>query len=242
LFTTRTEALASHSLQWALANLILFLFPSLILATYTIGAQLGFQNHDTPRQLADFLAYFSFWAGSASIFTGKSFYIYFTDRLIGLPASMIFPQFFRYHLAVPLILGRRRHRSHFSFKSQRRLHRVCVKSVFTIFVLGLNHRSLPLRKSFFLVRYPESTSHNRYRQNYDTRDLSAPRQFRSSAGSTICRFCTSWSPNIVGGYNMESLGIGLLSDLHLRFLFLVVQTRVRAIILSACDVLTSFSM
>jgi hypothetical protein len=41
---------------------------------------------------------------------------------------------------------------------------------------------------------------------------------------------------------MESLGIGLLSDLHLRFLFLVVQTRVRAIILSACDVLTSFSM
>jgi hypothetical protein len=71
-------------LQWALANLILFLFPSLmvIMATYTVGAQLGLQNHDAPHQLAYFLAYFSIWTGSASIFTGKSFCIHVTDRLI----------------------------------------------------------------------------------------------------------------------------------------------------------------
>jgi hypothetical protein len=35
------------------------------------------------------------------------------DSVFNHPASLIFPQFFRYHLILPLILGRRRHRSHF---------------------------------------------------------------------------------------------------------------------------------
>ncbi|KAJ7805982.1 hypothetical protein B0H14DRAFT_2610771 [Mycena olivaceomarginata] len=79
--------------------------------------------------------------------------------------------------------------------SQRRLNRVCGKSIFTIFILGLNNRSLPLRKSFFL--------------HLGSLGLVPGLQFVDFVhrGRLIL-----WEDTI------ESLGIGPLSHLHLRFL------------------------
>jgi hypothetical protein len=70
---------------------------------------------------------------------------------IEFTADILFPHFFRYRLILYLILGRRRHRSHFSFMSQRRLNSTCGRSHFTIFVLGASHRSLPVGKDIIFV-------------------------------------------------------------------------------------------
>ncbi|KAJ6521274.1 hypothetical protein DFH09DRAFT_527786 [Mycena vulgaris] len=62
--------------------------------------------------------------------------------------ALHFPVFFRYHLILPLILGRCRHRSHFFFMSQHRLGRACgrlqFKQCFTTFGLGASHKSIPM--------------------------------------------------------------------------------------------------
>ncbi|KAJ7477879.1 hypothetical protein B0H11DRAFT_1917038 [Mycena galericulata] len=49
-----------------------------------------------------------------------------------------------YNGSLLIFFSRRRHRSHFSFMSQRRLERTCGKHRFTIFILGVHHRSLPM--------------------------------------------------------------------------------------------------
>ncbi|KAJ7878243.1 hypothetical protein B0H13DRAFT_1892792 [Mycena leptocephala] len=77
------------------------------------GSQLGIYNHPSPEDQAYFFTYCSVSSGSSSLFI----------------ASILFPRFFRYHLIIPLILGHRRHRSHFPFISQRRSNRACGKSL-----------------------------------------------------------------------------------------------------------------
>ncbi|KAF7366096.1 hypothetical protein MVEN_00486000 [Mycena venus] len=74
------------------------------------------------------LTYFAICSGSANVFI----------------ASLIFPHTLRYHLVIPSILGQRRHRSHFSFMSNRRLNRVCGKLCFTVFIMGFRSRSFPV--------------------------------------------------------------------------------------------------
>lgn len=75
---------------------------------------------------------------------------YFPLMNIALEGGVMFPRFFRFHQVIPLLLGCRRHRSHFSFMSQRRVNRACGKQVtswFTIFVMGLLVRSIPVGKA-----------------------------------------------------------------------------------------------
>ncbi|KAJ7772497.1 hypothetical protein B0H14DRAFT_3590062 [Mycena olivaceomarginata] len=130
LFSSRPEAVASKCLRWFALNLMLFLLPLLggSLAMLTLGARLGIYGHKNPHQLAYMLTYFAICSGSANVFI----------------ASLIFPRTLRYHLVIPLILGRRRHRSHFSFMSNRRLNRVVGKLHFTVFIMGFRSRSFPV--------------------------------------------------------------------------------------------------
>ncbi|KAJ7833966.1 hypothetical protein B0H14DRAFT_2591173 [Mycena olivaceomarginata] len=62
-------------------------------------------------------------------------------------ASILFPRFFRYHVIIAALLGQRRHRSHFSFMSRRRMDQICGNGQqwYTVFVMGLKSRSLPVQ-------------------------------------------------------------------------------------------------
>ncbi|KAJ7801282.1 hypothetical protein B0H14DRAFT_2615489 [Mycena olivaceomarginata] len=188
LFASRPDAVASHFLKWMSLNLILFLFPffSGLLALYSLGDRLGIYNHESPKSLAYTLAYFAISSGSANIFI----------------AGLIFPTIFRYHLVGPLILGRRRHRSHFSFMSNRRMNRVCGKSCWTIFVMGFQARSLPV------VVNGETTIDGIYwqLQNLGVVPTSGFPHFYFTYGGRRIR----WDDT------MNSLGLGPLSHLHLK--------------------------
>ncbi|KAJ6595272.1 hypothetical protein B0H10DRAFT_1960549 [Mycena sp. CBHHK59/15] len=138
LLRSRPEAVGFYRLRWALVNAMLFLLPFLaeIAILVLLGSQLGFRNHQSPVEMVYFLVYC--WASSGC---GLLFI-----------ASVRFPRVFRYHLVIPLILGCRRHHSHFSFMSQCRLKALCGKtdegpsddsqSTFTIFILGIINDSI----------------------------------------------------------------------------------------------------
>jgi hypothetical protein len=71
---------------------------------------------------------------------------YFLMQVV--PASLLFPRFFRYHLMVTLLVERRCHCSHFSFMSEHRRNQICKPENprMTIFILGILSRSLPVHK------------------------------------------------------------------------------------------------
>ncbi|KAJ7749861.1 hypothetical protein B0H14DRAFT_3603375 [Mycena olivaceomarginata] len=197
LFPTKSEALLRHWIAWACVNMALFLLPSsIIYATiHLFGACLGLGADPAPQQMAYCMAYFSCVTGAALLFI----------------ATIFFPRFFRYHLIVPLILGRPRHRSHFSFISQRRAKPAYRESEFSIFILGLSRlgascRSLPLCVS------KDTTVDEVYRK------LAAlglvPNTRHYLLYFLHCGRRTSWNDT------MRSLEVGPLSQLELRARFL----------------------
>ncbi|KAJ7045656.1 hypothetical protein C8F04DRAFT_443967 [Mycena alexandri] len=133
LSKSRPEAVGFHGLYFFLANLALFLLPgaTYLLSFLLLGIPLGISVHQSPENAA---YVFLFLSGSSGLF------------LLFL-GGVIFPKFFRFHQVIPLVLGRRRHRSHFSFMSERRKASACGKHCgpwFTIFIMGLLVRSLPV--------------------------------------------------------------------------------------------------
>ncbi|KAJ7875901.1 hypothetical protein B0H14DRAFT_2568497 [Mycena olivaceomarginata] len=129
LFASSREAIAAQWLRWALMNVALFLFP---LVTGLLGLFYcrSWVKASSWHDVICASIYFSTSTGSALIFV----------------ASMLFPRFFRYHVVVAAFLGQRRHRSHFSFMSQRRMDQIYGNGQqwYTIFVIGLKSRSLPV--------------------------------------------------------------------------------------------------
>jgi hypothetical protein len=107
------------------------------------STRFGIYGHQNPHHLAYTLTYLATCSGSANIFIGELVNVY---PLMSpcIEASLIFHRTLRFDLVIPLIWGQRRHRSNFSFMSNRRLNRVCGKLCFTVFIMGFRSRSLPV--------------------------------------------------------------------------------------------------
>jgi hypothetical protein len=62
----------------------------------------------------------------------------------------LFPEFFQYKTVPVLWQRRRRRRSHFSFMAQRRMKKIKSVQPYTVFVLGVGSRSIPIGTNFKL--------------------------------------------------------------------------------------------
>lgn len=192
LESCKNDAVGYNRLNWALANLVLLLCPIFLgLATvFLSSSRFSSLKHFSSLELGFSLAYYTILTGIGSLSI----------------AAMSFPRFFRYNLVVHLIFPRRRHRSHWSFMSMRRLRAICGKSSpppespFQIFVLGLFHKlkSIP-------VSVTKSTAAADIYQY-----LGLPSELRNSFYFTAGRRKLSWDDT------MESHNLGALSHLHLR--------------------------
>ncbi|KAJ7088224.1 hypothetical protein C8R43DRAFT_298081 [Mycena crocata] len=127
LYASRPETVGANVLRWALMNVLIFLLPFVTNLLVLLAAQSHLRTH-----------------GIVCV-TYAYFYFSFTSvcALLAI-ATGLFPRFFRYHLTLTLLLERRRHRSHFSFMSQRRINALCGTGGFTVFIIGLASCSLPL--------------------------------------------------------------------------------------------------
>ncbi|KAF7372114.1 Transposase-like protein [Mycena venus] len=187
LFLSRPEAIGAHAQKSIILNFLLFMLPfvALGLGIFTLGDRLGIYTHEFPFDLWYTLIYFAFCEGLSLLSIGW----------------VLFPQIFRFHQFVPLILGVRRHRSHFSFMSQRRRNQVLRKSkpIFTIFVMGFRSRSLPIPVTG------------------DTTVAGISQYLDSSLGLDLTHYYFTYlGRRMDWGDRMESLGIGALSHLQLR--------------------------
>ncbi|KAJ6629794.1 hypothetical protein B0H10DRAFT_2184143 [Mycena sp. CBHHK59/15] len=140
-FASHADVLASHSLQWALVHLALFILPGLI---GLLGSFFGLYRISTTAfalyDLGFAITYFSICGGSGLV----------------LFAAVLFPRFSHFHLIPALFIGRCCHHSHFSFMSQRRMNQIFPKDGrcqpqpqrpgYTIFILGLISRSVPIEE------------------------------------------------------------------------------------------------
>ncbi|KAJ7044401.1 hypothetical protein C8F04DRAFT_1174834 [Mycena alexandri] len=199
LFLTRPEAVGTYAAKSIILNFLIFLLPFFLsgLGVYTLGERLGVYGHESLFALMYTWFYFAYHSGIGLIFAG----------------TLLFPRFFRFHLVVPMMLGVRRHRSHFSFMSQRRLNQICgkpkppftlfwdFKPTFTIFVTGFGSRSLPLPVT------GNTTTADIYR-------CLESLGFVSTTGHeyyyfTYCGRRVGWDDT------MDELGLGALSHLHL---------------------------
>ncbi|KAJ7807655.1 hypothetical protein B0H14DRAFT_3763952 [Mycena olivaceomarginata] len=183
LFPSRPEALAFNWLQWELVNLLLLLLP--------LGAgveTIVLLGHRLDIFLAYFLVYFSLY----------------TAALLLLFAGMTFPNFFQYgHMVAPFILGRR-HRSHFSFMSDRRKRALCGPPQFMVFVLGSSHRSIPMTVT-------GCTTFSEIYAQLEDLELVPP-------GRRTAFYLDHGGRRVLWSETLASRGTGPLSYLHLRLL------------------------
>jgi hypothetical protein len=210
-----------HWATWILVNVTLFLLPAATSLTTILfmGSRLGLSGHSAPEEVAYVFAYLSSFAGALLIFFGEcielQLYANIDDRFT---AGITFPRFFRYHLILPLIMGRRRHRSHFSFMSQRRLDRTCGKRQFTIFVVGASHRPLPIGEQLIFIYLLGSISYTLVVTNYTTaREIYSHISKLGLAPTNPVYFYFIFDRRrVLWTDSVGSLGLGPLSHLHLR--------------------------
>jgi hypothetical protein len=203
LFDSHPKAVGFHWITWAIANVTLFLSPTIGLITWIsmFGVPSGLQQHSSVQELAYFFAYIGIYFGIHLVFIGESNISAPLTTLIPSIASLLFPDFFRYHLIPMLLCGRRRHRSHFSFMSFRRLRKVTPSS-FTLFVLGLGTLRLttPVRTYFSryifwnLTKYSCDSQHNNVRYiSRSSRSSSCSLSFGFSSLTLFCAARGTWT-------------------------------------------------
>ncbi|KAJ7588846.1 hypothetical protein C8J56DRAFT_1049770 [Mycena floridula] len=83
-------------------------------------------------------------ASSLDLALGLPFIISAISGTLLLIAQTVNPALFRFHLILELFVYHRRHRSHFTFISPRRLRALFRVPRFTIFVLGVSDRTIPM--------------------------------------------------------------------------------------------------
>ncbi|KAJ7235766.1 hypothetical protein C8J57DRAFT_1248144 [Mycena rebaudengoi] len=126
------ETVGTYAQKSIILNFTLFILPFVVLGLgiLTLGDRLGIYTHESPFALWYTMIYFAFCEGLSLLSIGW----------------MLFPHIFRFHQFLQLIFGVRRHRSHFTFMSQRRINQLFWRPepIFTIFVTGFRSRSLPI--------------------------------------------------------------------------------------------------
>ncbi|KAJ7162387.1 hypothetical protein C8R46DRAFT_1353332 [Mycena filopes] len=121
LFASHPEALGFNRLRWAALNFALLLLPLAIAFCGLFSLQSRIASVASSGELFFAIGYFVLSATSGLMFG----------------ATLFFPRVFRYHVIIRALLNQHRHRSHYSFMSQRRMKREFGRPSFTIFILGV---------------------------------------------------------------------------------------------------------